>query len=191
MTTPAARSAAALDKLVVHHRTFLAFLQKRVGSRAEAEDLLQEAFVRGIERGADVRNDDAIVAWFYRLLRNTVIDRHRRRGASSRALEALALEMEHESVPPPELAETVCACVTMLSETLKPEYAEALRRVELGGIAVKDYAAEIGISANNAAVRVHRAREALKKRVVEACGTCADHGCIDCTCGSAVLGAPR
>jgi hypothetical protein len=38
------------------------------------------------------------------------------------------------------------------------------------------------LSASNAGVRVFRAREALKKRVTQSCGTCAEHGCVDCTC---------
>jgi RNA polymerase sigma-70 factor (ECF subfamily) len=76
----------------------------------------------------------------------------------------------------------VCACVRTLSETLKPEYAQALQRIDVDGLSVQDYAAELGIQPNNAAVRVHRAREALRKRVIASCGTCAEHGCLDCTC---------
>jgi RNA polymerase sigma-70 factor, ECF subfamily len=49
---------------------------------------------------------------------------------------------------------------------------------------VKAFAEERGLTATNAAVRVHRAREALKKRVTQACGTCAEHGCLDCSCKS-------
>jgi RNA polymerase sigma-70 factor (ECF subfamily) len=56
------------------------------------------------------------------------------------------------------------------------------------GLAVKDYAEEAGISPSNAAVRVFRAREALRGQVSRSCGTCADHGCLDCTCGSAAAG---
>ena len=69
-----------------------------------------------------------------------------------------------------------------LATTLKPEYAEALQAIEVGGTPVKTFAAQKGLSAANAAVRVFRAREALKKRVVESCGTCAEHGCADCRC---------
>jgi RNA polymerase sigma-70 factor (ECF subfamily) len=67
---------------------------------------------------------------------------------------------------------------------LKPEYAEALRRIELEGQTVQGYAAELGIQPNNAAVRVHRARQALRTRVLAACGSCAEHGCLDCSCRS-------
>ena len=62
------------------------------------------------------------------------------------------------------------------------------RRIEIDGLAVKDYAVEAGITSNNAAVRVFRAREALKKQVARSCGTCADHGCLECTCGAGRCG---
>ncbi|MBZ5711773.1 sigma-70 family RNA polymerase sigma factor [Nannocystis pusilla] len=173
----------AVNRLVANHREFLAFLQARVGSRAAAEDILQDAFVRGLDKIGDLRDDEAAIAWFYRLLRNAVIDRHRRDAASGRRLDALAAELEEAVEPAPELRGAVCQCVARLADTLKPEYAEALRRIELDGLAVKDYAAEAGITPGNAAVRVFRAREALKKQVVRSCGTCAEHGCLDCTCG--------
>ena len=77
-----------------------------------------------------------------------------------------------------------CRCVGELVEGLKPEYAEALTRIEVDGVAVKDYAAERGITPNNAAVRVHRARKALARELESCCGGCATLGCADCTCES-------
>lgn len=80
------------------------------------------------------------------------------------------------------MKDVVCQCVRTLAATLKPEYADALQRVELDGLSVQGFAAEAGIEPNNAAVRVHRARAALRKQVLASCGTCAEHGCRDCTC---------
>jgi len=169
------------EKLVANHRAFLSFLERRLGNRAEAEDILQDAFIRATERADSVEKQESVVAWFYRMLRNAVIDHHRRKGATARALERLAAELD-ESAAPAETRDAVCACILELSGTLKPEYAEALRRVEIEGQSVKSWAAEVGIEPNNAGVRLHRAREALKKRVVRSCGSCAEHGCMDCTC---------
>jgi RNA polymerase sigma factor (sigma-70 family) len=177
-------SAAVVEKLVGNHRDFLRFLERRVANRAEAEDILQEAFVKGMERASSVRDEESVVAWFYRTLRNTVIDHHRRRGAAGRAMDAFARELDLAVEPPADVKETVCACVRALSETLKPEYGEAIRRIDVDGMSVQAYAAEIGIDPNNAGVRVHRARQALRKSVRASCGTCADHGCLDCTCQS-------
>lgn len=41
----------------------------------------------------------------------------------------------------------------------------------------------LGITTNNATVRLHRARRALKRELERSCGICATHGCLDCTCG--------
>lgn len=175
-------TAATVQRLVDNHRVFLAFLTARLGDRAVAEDILQEAFVRGLGKLDAVRDDASVIAWFYQLLRNAVIDHHRRGAVRDRRLTALAAELAEQVEPPAELAGAVCRCVGSLADNLKPEYAEALRRIELDGVAVKDYATERGITPGNAAVRVFRAREALKRQVQRACGTCADHGCLECTC---------
>lgn len=172
----------ALRLLVANHRQFLAFLERRTGHRALAEDILQEAFTRGIGKLGDLREGESAVAWFYRLLRNAVIDHQRRGQAASRGLGSFAAEVERSVEPDAEAVRVLCRCVGELAQTLKPEYAEALRRVEVDGLQVKDFAAECGISPSNAAVRVFRAREALRKQVARACGTCAEHGCFDCTC---------
>lgn len=174
---------SVVETLVANHRRFLGFLERRTGDRALAEDLLQEAFVRSLERLETLRTDESAIAWFYRVLRNSVIDHHRRRGTAARSLDGLARELEAE-VPSVELEQEICRCVGELARTLKPEYADALQRVELGGIAVKEYAAQVGISASNAGVRIFRAREALRRQVAVACGTCAEHGCFDCHCES-------
>jgi RNA polymerase sigma factor (sigma-70 family) len=173
---PTQQIAAAL---VANHREFLAFVQRRVGSTAIAEDILQDAFVRNMEKLDTVR--ETAVGWFYRVLRNAIIDHHRRTSSAERRNEMFAREEQHTEHDD-ELHRVVCTCVARLTETLKPEYATALRRVEIEGVTVKDYADEVGISANNAGVRIFRAREALRKQVVRSCGTCATHGCLDCTC---------
>lgn len=168
--------------LTENHRAFLGFLERRLGDRALAEDVLQDAFVRGMA-AAEETDPEALVPWFYRVLRNAVIDQYRRRGAASRALEVLAGEMRTATAPPPEIQAEICACVTRLAATLKPEYAEVLQAVDVGEQPVKAFAEQAGLSVSNAGVRLHRARQALKARVAESCGTCAEHGCRDCSCG--------
>jgi RNA polymerase sigma factor (sigma-70 family) len=166
-----------IEQLVANHRAFLAFVEKRVGSPALAEEILQDAFVRSLDKLDTI--EESAIGWFYRVLRNAIIDHHRRRAAADRKHEALANEPVDE-----ELHRVVCACVAQLVDTLKPEYASALRRIDVEGVPVKDYATEAGISQSNAGVRVFRAREALRKQVARACGTCATHGCLDCSCSA-------
>jgi RNA polymerase sigma-70 factor, ECF subfamily len=174
-------SPEAIAQLVEGHREFLAFLERRVESREAAEDILQTAFVRGLERGADVQEEN-VVAWFYRVLRNAVIDHYRRRSTSARAMEIWGRDFIESQAPEAELAQEICQCVSGLLPTLKPEYRDALRIVDLQEGKLSKLAQQSGISAENAAVRVHRARKALRRRIEQACGTCAEHGCLDCQC---------
>ena len=166
--------------LVDNHRRFLAFLERRAGRRELAEEILQDAFVRGLAHGDSLRDAESATAWFYRVLRNALTDHYRRQSARARALDAAQHELSE--VADEEIMNEACACVTALVDTLKPEYAEAVRQVDLAGLSVQSYAAAAGITANNAGVRLHRAREALRKQVAKSCGTCALHGCVDCTC---------
>jgi len=175
---------ATLNVLVENHRRFLQFLERRVGSREIAEDILQDAFVKTLDADA-LPSDDGVIPWFYRVLRNAIIDHYRRGGAEERALAHVA-GMTEVAEPPrdEELYEAVCACVTGLVDTLKPEYAAAIRRVDLDGVPVVQFAREMNITPSNAGVRLHRAHAALRKQLALSCTTCAEHACLDCRCGS-------
>ncbi len=168
--------------LVENHRAFLRYLERRIGSREMAEEILQDAFARTLDR-LDELPEEALLPWFYRVLRNAVIDQVRRREVAERALAAFSREIEMSEAVANELRGEICACVGRLAHTLKPEYAEALQAIDINGVPVKTFAAEKGLSAANAGVRVFRARQALRGRVIESCGTCAEHGCLDCWCG--------
>lgn len=161
---------------------FLRFVRSRVESDTAAEDILQEAFLRSLEHQGEIR-DESATAWFYRILRNAVIDHYRRRDVAGRAADRIAAEMPEaiDEVPADE-RHRVCACVKALASSLKPEYATILEKVDVEERSLGDVAAEEGITANNAAVRLHRARQALKKRVEDTCKSCMKHGCVDCTC---------
>jgi RNA polymerase sigma-70 factor (ECF subfamily) len=54
--------------------------------------------------------------------------------------------------------------------------------VDLEDGKLSELAQQSNITAENAAVRVHRARKALRSQVKLACGSCAEHGCLDCHC---------
>src|SRR5690606_16472466 len=137
------------------------------------EEIVQSAFLRSLEHEGELRSDESATAWFYRILRNAVIDHYRRRDAAGRAAERVAAEMP-EAID--EIAadekNRVCGCVRALASSLKPEYAGVLEKVDLEGRSLAEVAAEAGITTNNATVRLHRARQALKRRVEETCKSC-------------------
>jgi RNA polymerase sigma-70 factor (ECF subfamily) len=170
--------------VLAHRAQFLAFLERRLGRRETAEEILQAAYLKAVEAAGTIEREESAVAWFYRVLRNALIDRGRRLAIEARAQEAWASDLAIEGATDEPREGAACRCVEGLIPTLKPEYAEIVRRVDLGGASVPEAAGALGVTANNAAVRLHRARAALRKRLEHVCGACAEHACLDCTCGS-------
>ncbi|HEX3893577.1 MAG TPA: sigma-70 family RNA polymerase sigma factor [Terracidiphilus sp.] len=180
---------ATFDSLLDLRRRFLVFLERRVDDRAIAEDILQAAYVRALESRGRLRADESAVAWFYRILRNAVIDHYRRRTTEGAALERWAHELGDAAVPEPQLEQTVCQCIAGALDVIAPAYAEFLREVDLNEGSLAVFARARGITLGNAAVRAHRARAALRKQLIRCCGTCAEHGCIECKCKASAAAA--
>lgn len=162
---------------------FLGFLRRRVRSEAVAEDLLQHAFLKAMREEKEWDAKENVLAWFYRILRNVLIDHYRAQASEERKREAAALEPAPAETLPDEDREGLCACFEGLLPSLKPEYAEVLRRVDLQSEEPGQVAASLGVTANNLTVRLHRARKALRASLEKTCGSCTRHGCLDCVCG--------
>lgn len=178
-------SPQAVERWVDARRELLAFVERRIGDRATAEDILQAAFVRGLERGGDLRGEEQALSWFYRVLRNAAADHFRSRAVEARALEGLAREPPAPDLSQEETEAALCACFRTLLPGLKREYRDVIERVDLSGDEPSAVAERLGITANSARVRLHRARRALRRELELVCRTCAEHGCLDCDCGGA------
>jgi RNA polymerase sigma-70 factor (ECF subfamily) len=180
VTTNTVRPAAHLERITAQQSKFLGFLSARVEDMAAAEDILQSAYLKAVEHGSEIRDDESTVPWFYRILRNAITDHYRRRAARTRAHDSFAAEtpVSYEA----ELTQTACACIGDVIRDLKSEYRTAIEQVDLGGATVEAFAQSQQTSANNASVRLHRARKAVAKKLTTICGACAEHKCLDCTC---------
>lgn len=169
---PDSRTAAITSTLLAHRRAFKAFVAARVGNEADAEDLLQNGLVKALQRADEVKDDEKAVAWFYRILRNVIIDHLRSRDAATRRDDAWAAS--HVTLASDAEADRqLCACFEKLLPELKPAHAELLRRVELQDEAVSHAATALGITPNNASVALHRARAELREKIIRFCGDCA------------------
>jgi len=70
-----------------------------------------------------------------------------------------------------------------LLPTLKPEYSALIRKLDIEEAEPAKVASEMGVTTNNLKVRLHRARQQLRARLIDTCKLCAKHRCLDCTCG--------
>jgi RNA polymerase sigma-70 factor (ECF subfamily) len=159
---------------------FLAFARGRLNDPELAADAVQESLLKALRRSGQIRRAENVKAWFYRILRRTMVDLYRRNDANRRAFERLRQELEGPQTQEEE--KVLCACMDRLIPAMKPEYAALLRRVDLNDEATASVATSLGITRNNLTVRLHRARRQLRQQLEQTCGLCARHGCLDCHC---------
>lgn len=175
-----------VKRLMEQESAFRGFLQKRLSDDALVEDLLQQSFIKVIERSHELKKIESAVSWFYRILRNSIVDYYRSHASHNRKVEGLLQEMitagEDQTPAFDEVRPTVCVCLTLLLRGLRPAYADLLRRIDLEGDSVDMVANDLQVTPNNLTVRLHRARKALKARLEQVCGICTNHGCFNCTC---------
>lgn len=182
---PGAVADRAVRQALVEGRDqLLGFLRRRLGSADEAEEVLQAFMLRAVERSGDLRDVRTVRGWLSRVLASSVAD-HQRHAIRRRQRETVMSPEKFDAFsaePDPELEEAVCNCLYKLLPTLKPEHAEVIRRIDLVGEPREQVAARLGVTLNALGVRLHRARQALKRRLEEMCLTCPVHGYLDCGC---------
>ncbi|MEM9461268.1 MAG: sigma-70 family RNA polymerase sigma factor [Myxococcota bacterium] len=172
-----AHTAVVAEALRVHGGELRAFVHARVPS-AEVDDILQLAAMRAVERAQQLDHPDRVLPWLYRLHRNIITDTARTRASRARLVDPTA--------EPPEVAtakvDSSCACSVRQAQSLHPPYASILALVDLGDATLAEAATALGISVNNATVRLHRARRSLRDRMREHCGVASLMECANCRC---------
>lgn len=148
-----------------HKDELRSFLVHRSGSGAEADDLLQEVFLRVVAQGTGFCNVANPRAWLFQVARNLMLDRFR--------LDRAHVELPDDLVAePPQAADPVdllSHCLPRVLSELSAEDCEAVVLCDIQGMTQKAFAAHLGLSLPAAKSRVQRARLRLRARLAEAC----------------------
>jgi RNA polymerase sigma-70 factor (ECF subfamily) len=137
------------------------FIRKRVANDHDADDILQQTFLKIQTRLNSLREAEKLEGWLYRIARNAIVDYYRSRRPLPEPLPA--------DDEPSRCEREVRASVTTLIEQLDPKYQDALRLHEYDGLTQAQIAERLGISLSGVKSRVQRGREQLKKLLLECC----------------------
>jgi RNA polymerase sigma-70 factor, ECF subfamily len=140
------------------------FITNKVKQREDAEDLLQEVFIKFQTSLPTLKQQEKIIPWLYQITRNLITDYYRKqpRLIGVDAIEELAGESDN-------LPQSLCNCLKPFMELLPASDQEALLLVEIEGLSQRALAEKLGISYSGARSRTQRAREKLKDLLLECC----------------------
>lgn len=140
------------------------FLRARTRSDADADDLLQEIFIRIQQRLPTLHDLSKIQGWVYRIARNAVIDHYRTRR------EHLPIDFELEDEDPAgEAAVDLRPSLRRFIAELPANYREPLVRHEFQGESLDEVATALGLSLTATKSRVRRARLMLRTLLDRCC----------------------
>lgn len=168
--TPSAALQATIERC---RKRLWALCYRMTGSRAEADDLSQEAIARAIEREPGLVHSDQLEGWLFRIATTVCLDQ-RRRNTRLRSIVELVdpldlgeLPAGGPSVTDPEAAtilrDDVRFAVVVALQRLSPRQRAALLLHDVCDRPLPEVAGTLGTNPNALKALLHRARAALSR----------------------------
>lgn len=172
----------SLPDLARQRARFVAFAGARVRDASLAEELVQRAYAKAAAHVGELDDPAKADAWFFQVLRNVITDAARRDAVEQRSLGQLDGTAEQTLPGPAILNHRPCDCVGRAFASLDASKTATLNALVVEEERIPAFAERTGQTANVVSVRLHRARAALKDRILELCGPCCAQGCGACAC---------
>jgi RNA polymerase sigma-70 factor (ECF subfamily) len=142
------------------------FILKRVGDAQDAEDILQDVFLKIHQHLHTLRDDERLLPWLYQITRNTIIDYYRTRRPSAELPEE---EASFAAPEEPTASDAIAMSLKDFIAELPDKYRQALLLTEFENVSQKDLAQRLSISVSGAKSRVQRGRILLKQSLEDCC----------------------
>jgi RNA polymerase sigma-70 factor (ECF subfamily) len=147
-----------------HEAELRGYLRRRLPAPSDADDLLQEVFLKALRQGRAFCEIEQVRAWLFRVARNALADHLKLRREEIELPKDLTAAAE-ERAP----VETLDQCLPRVLTELSAEDREALVLCDLEGLPQEEFARRKGITLAAAKSRVQRARVRLRARMAKAC----------------------
>jgi len=153
------------DAWIGYRDQLLGYIRARSRSTPDAEDILQDVFVK-VHRRIETLEDDAhLGAWLYRVTHNTIVDHYRKAQPIPTVIEPTAVPEDDAPIAEQRLAPFLASLVADLPSI----YREALVLTELEGLTQTEMARRLELTPSGAKSRVQRARRMIRERLLACC----------------------
>lgn len=158
--------AVTTEEIWTDFRTrLLAYIRARSRTTQDAEDILQDVFVKVHRRVATLEDEAHLVSWLYRVTHNTIVDHYRRKRPIPTDVDPA--EAAEDDIPIAEQA--LAPFLRELMVDLPLAYRQALTMTELGGMTQTEMGRRLGLSPSGAKSRVQRGRAMLRAQLLSCC----------------------
>lgn len=150
------------------------FIKRRVRTNQDAEDILQDIFLKIYKNISNLNDSNKIHAWIYQITKNAIVDYYRVNRITVTdhdPYEDIPENIDDETNMNAEIGQ----CINKMIQLLPDKYREALVLTEFQNLTQKELADRLGLSLSGAKSRVQRARYKLKELLLGCCSLELDH----------------
>lgn len=148
-----------------YHDTILRFVQQKLNSREDAEEITREIFVNALRQLPLFRQDSSLKTWMLRIAAHEIADYYRRRYAK-KFIHALPLSHLLFTEDPQGMHETSQLVIQTLN-SLRADYREVLLMKYVDNISVRDMAHVLQRSLKSVESDLFRARKEFRHLYAE------------------------
>lgn len=142
------------------------YLRRRVSDPTQAEDLLQDIFVKAVTSKRVGRQFENLTGWLYATARTTLIDHYRATGTPMEELDENIPNFEIDDL---RLHQEISTCLKSFVEQLAPIYRDTLVATDFQGETMRSLAEKQKVTVSAIKSRVVRARTMLKEKLLTCC----------------------
>ncbi|MCQ2285340.1 MAG: RNA polymerase sigma factor [Bacteroidales bacterium] len=135
------------------------------GNQMEAEDILQDAFIRIFVNIDSFRGDGSLEGWLRKIVTHTAINAYRKSISKGFEVDIDDLHDNIEDVTIPSTDGLTVKLLTQLIEELPPGYRTVFNLYEIDGYSHNEISEMLGCAPVTVRTQLHKAKETLKKKI--------------------------
>lgn len=143
------------------------FILKRVRDEHDAEDILQDVFLKVHRNLHNLKDEDKLKVWVYQITRNAVHDYYRHRKVAVDPMQHV--DSWVEDPVPDDVTKEVASCLRPMLDALPEIYRDAIVLTEFEGLTQREMAQKLELSLPGAKARVQRGRKKLEELLLGCC----------------------
>lgn len=151
------------------HSDLLGYVKSKVRSREDAEDILQNVFIKISSNIDKLTEDVKLKSWIFTITRNAIIDYYRVNATKKKVAVPEEIDENILELDDPDPTKGLDQCMNSMIGLLPEEYRDIIIDSEIKGIKQKDLADKYEMAYPSMRSRVQRGRERLKQLFYNCC----------------------
>lgn len=151
------------------HQQLLSFIRNKVANKEEAEDILQDVFIKVNKQLGTLKEQERLVPWLFSICRNTIIDHFRKRNRMESHFEEVDIDSISGLSHFAQERGSIENCLTTLIDELDDNYRTIVKDSEIRQIKQSAIAEKYNLSLSATKSRIKRGREKLRNKLMQCC----------------------